>query len=692
MRYVRFRLGLVVGVAVGVTALSGVLWFASGESGLASPELLRVESLDHSERTAAEDHLHWAFQVIRDERVFTEADWRQRFAEEFSTLLSVDDVNAGLRFLYDDHGPVAFVRILERNPAFTTGLGVADDSVPIEMSIAVDDDGRISGWMLDEAPSPPRLPGLQAFLVLAGGWLFVAAGAAAHRIGAGRQAWGLVVAGILTFSSVLTLSSSSASYSIGRVAPALVLALAVWLLIAPLSDRRRSGALFVAGLAAGLGAIAPLTRDATLIGHPSVLGGFVDDADVYRGLLTGSSLLAGVALTLVAVVTVQQLHAESRWRHPPQWATLAVAVAWGVTAFASALDYRIGDGNVGDGALHTATLLVVATIPLVIAFRQATARWNRPELAGLVIDLESGGGLQPAVARALEDPSVQVLTSPDGERLRTETGDVLTLNAIPADQVITQIRSGGRLVGGLVHDGAQRQQPDRLRAVAAAVGPALEVGRLSEELAAQLNEVRASRRRIIGASDTARRRVERDLHDGAQQRLVALGLDLQHARRLAEAEGHSELARLLESATSDIRGTIEEIRSVSRGSHPALLVERGLGAAVDALAERSPLPVRTEVIAERLPAETEIVAYYVAAEGLANVAKHAAGATRASVCVGRDNAGMHVEVADDGSGGATVVDGSGLQGLDDRVAAAGGVFTVQTGPAGTTLTAVIPCE
>ena len=261
-----------------------------------------------------------------------------------------------------------------------------------------------------------------------------------------------------------------------------------------------------------------------------------------------------------------------------------------------------------------------------------------------------------------------------------------------ASRTLTQIRSGGRLVGGLIHGVALRRQPDRLRAVVAAVGLALEVGRLSRELEAQLQEVQASRTRIIEASDAARRRIERDLHDGAQQRLVALGLDLQRAKRMADARGRDDLATLLESATRDIRSTLDDIRSVSRGSHPALLVERGLSAAVDALAERSPVPIRTDVVAERLPSAVEIIAYYVVAEGLTNVAKHAAGATRASVSVKQRNGAAHVEISDDGCGGAEILGGSGLEGLDDRVAAARGTFAVRSGPTGTTLAAVIPCE
>ena len=691
MRQLRFRLVLAAGVALGITAVSSVLWLAGAEDGLPTSELLRLESLEDGNGTVLKEHMRWSFQLLGDERPGTDADLSERFAPLLASEANVEGLTDFLDLVHESFGAVTFVRFTERGSSFAGGLGAGENGVPLVARIRVDDEGMIVSWAVDGEPFLPRLPGLQAALVLAGGWLFVASGAAAHRAGTVRHAWVLVLAGVLTLSSVLILSSSSLAYTIGRLAPALAFVLAVWLLVAPLSDRLRVVAVLAAALAAGMGVIAPLTRDATLIGHPDVIGGFVDSAGAYRGLLGSSSLLTGAALTLVILVTVHQLREESRWRHPPQWAALAVAVVWAPAAFVFSLDYGVGDGNWAGGALNTFALAVLAAVPVVIAFRQTTSQWDRPELAGLVIELDSGGSeLQPAVARALEDPSVHVLTSPDGERLFDEHGD--TVQDVSATRTLTRIRSGGRLVGGLIHEPALRRQPDRLRAVGAAVGPALEVGRLSRELEAQLLEVQASRGRIIEASDAARRRVERDLHDGAQQRLVALGLDLQRVRRMADAAGQTALAGLLESATGDIRSTIDDIRTVSRGSHPALLVERGLGAAVDALAERSPVPVRTDVVAERLPGAVEIIAYYVVAEGLINVAKHAAGATRASVSVKQRNGAAHVEISDDGCGGAEILAGSGLEGLDDRVAAARGTFTVRSGPTGTTFAAVIPCE
>ena len=572
MQQLRFRLALAVGVGLGTTVVSSLLWLVATDDGLPVSDLVRVESLEDGDGTVVEDHMRWSFQAFGAERTITEADLSERFEPSFAASFTAADLNGFLALVHETFGAVTFVRFTERGPGFARGLGVGENGVPLVATIGTADNGRIVSWALDQETSPPRLPGLLAALVLAGGVLFIALGATAHRAGSGRQAWVLVLAGLLTFSSLLILSSSSLAYTVGRVAPALALVFAVWLLVAPLSSRPRAVAVLAAGLAAGVAAIAPLTRDATLIGHPSVLGGFVDSAGAYRGLLGSSSLLAGAALTLVVLVTVHQLRTESRWRHLPQWAALAVAAVWALAALGSSLDDGIGDGNWAGGALQTTALAGLAAVPVVIAFRQASSRWDRPELPGLVIEIEAGGGLEPAVARALEDPSVQVLTSTDGERLLDEHGEVVTVADLPESRVLSQIRSGGRLVGGLIHDAARRQQPDRLRAVVAAVGPALEVGRLSQELAAQLREVQASRRRIIGASDAARRRVERDLHDGAQQRLVALGLELQRAKRMADARGHDDLATLLESATGDVRGTIDDIRSVSRGSHPALLV------------------------------------------------------------------------------------------------------------------------
>jgi signal transduction histidine kinase len=212
--------------------------------------------------------------------------------------------------------------------------------------------------------------------------------------------------------------------------------------------------------------------------------------------------------------------------------------------------------------------------------------------------------------------------------------------------------------------------------------------RLDAELQARLDELRESRARIVEAGYTARRQLERDLHDGAQQRLVALALDLRLARsRLPDRP--EEAAQLLEVLSEDLARATEELRTLARGIHPAVLSDRGLSQALDALASRAPLPVAIESdLSGRLPERVEAAAYFVVSEALTNVSRHAA-ADRADVGVHRDNGSLVVEVRDNGRGGADP-QGSGLRGLADRVAALDGRFEVRSAPGGTTIRATLP--
>ena len=214
------------------------------------------------------------------------------------------------------------------------------------------------------------------------------------------------------------------------------------------------------------------------------------------------------------------------------------------------------------------------------------------------------------------------------------------------------------------------------------------VSHLDAELRESHEELRASRARIVQAGDAARRRIERDLHDGAQSRLVALSLLLRSARRRAEDEG---LAEILDQAQEELQTSLGELRELARGIHPAVLTDRGLEPALDALVTRVPVPVELAVdCEERLPGPVESAAYFVVSEGLANVAKYAR-ATQASVTVRRDNGRVTVEVADDGVGGADAAGGSGLRGLSDRLAALDGRLSLDS-PAGrgTRLRAELP--
>jgi signal transduction histidine kinase len=241
-----------------------------------------------------------------------------------------------------------------------------------------------------------------------------------------------------------------------------------------------------------------------------------------------------------------------------------------------------------------------------------------------------------------------------------------------------------------VHDPVLRDDPGLVAAAGAAARLALENERLHARLRAQLAEVRQSRARIVSAADVERRRIERDLHDGAQQRLVALGLTLKilEKQRALDPEGQ----RLLASAVDELQGALHELRELARGVHPAVLTERGLEAALQSLASRTPLPVTIAAAPhERLRPDVEAAAYFVACEGVTNAVRYSK-ATGVTIKAERNNGQLLVEVVDDGVGGATIAEGTGLRGLADRVEAHGGNLLVESPPGGgTRLVGEIPC-
>ena len=252
------------------------------------------------------------------------------------------------------------------------------------------------------------------------------------------------------------------------------------------------------------------------------------------------------------------------------------------------------------------------------------------------------------------------------------------------------IDRNGEHVAALIHDPALSDEPELLEAVSAAAGIAIENGRLHVELRARLEELRGSRSRVIEAGQKERQRLERNLHDGAQQRLIALSLDLSLLEQ--ELGTDDSTGKRLALARQEIATSLEELREVARGIHPAVVSGHGLAVALEQLTARTPVPVRLSVaVDERLPEPIEVAAYYLVSESLANVAKHA-GASSVSVDVSRTDGQVVVEIVDDGVGGADSERGSGLRGLADRVEALGGRLRVWS-PAGggTRVKAEIPC-
>jgi PAS domain S-box-containing protein len=217
-----------------------------------------------------------------------------------------------------------------------------------------------------------------------------------------------------------------------------------------------------------------------------------------------------------------------------------------------------------------------------------------------------------------------------------------------------------------------------------------ELHRLNAELQTRLEQLAASRARIVTAGDVERRRLERNLHDGAQQRLVTLSLSLRAALEKLDSDPAAARTALVD-ARDELALALEELRELARGLHPAVLSDRGLRAAVEALGERAPVPVEvTDIPGERLPEPVEAAAYYLIAEALTNVAKYAS-ASKVHVRVASAGGTVVVEVSDDGVGGADAAGGTGLRGLADRVEALGGSLEVASpAGAGTSLRAEIP--
>jgi signal transduction histidine kinase len=334
--------------------------------------------------------------------------------------------------------------------------------------------------------------------------------------------------------------------------------------------------------------------------------------------------------------------------------------------------------NLGQIAFALAALLGL------LATRRA-----RGAVGDLVVELGEGGpaSVRDALSRAVGDPTLELLLwLPDRHAWAAESGVEVRLPE-NGDRAVTLVGEG---LAAIVHDPVFLDQPALIEAAGSAARFALENERLQAQLRAQLAELRDSRAKVVRSADEERRRLERDLHDGAQQRLLGLGMALQLLR--TRVEGDSGAEALVRETEAELRQALSELRELARGIHPAVLTDQGLYAAVRTLADRARLPVEVQDSAELLPPHVETAAYFVVAEALANIAKYA-HATRAWVTLSQLADGqLLIEVRDDGVGGADPADGSGLRGLADRVGALDGHLAVESPPGGgTRIRAEIPC-
>jgi signal transduction histidine kinase len=308
----------------------------------------------------------------------------------------------------------------------------------------------------------------------------------------------------------------------------------------------------------------------------------------------------------------------------------------------------------------------------------------------LVPRVATAGPVREILAQSLGDRSVTVAYwLPDRGAFVDEAGRRVEMPPPGSGRTWTAVERDGRPVAAIVHDAALDTSRELVHAAAAASSLAIDNERLKADLRARLEELRVSRLRIVEAADAARRRIERDLHDGAQQQLVALAIELRLLRRRI---GDEQVGEAIEDLSRRLGEALEELRELARGIHPAVLTDRGLGPALAALADRVPVAVELRVEVDgRLPPAIEAAAYFLVAEGLTNVVKYA-GAGRAEVSVRHEHGELVVTVNDNGRGGADPEGGSGLRGLQDRLAAVDGTLVVDSPPGGgTELQGRLPC-
>ena len=420
------------------------------------------------------------------------------------------------------------------------------------------------------------------------------------------------------------------------------------------------------------------------------------DADVYDVLRQVESFVIYGALPvlLVGLIAAKLVEASPRARRmytPLLVFGLILALRGIIEAIYSFSDPSRDEEEV---LFWTGQAMEVALgIALVVSvFRVIQARAT---LADALADLHGASpeGVRAALADVLGDPELDVaFWMPERKVYVNAAGAPYDFPVHDPGRAITAIRgTEGKPLAALVHDVGLENEPALVRDAAAAAGLALENARLHAELRAQLVLVQESRARIVAAGDEEPRRLERDLHDCAQQQLVALALQLRATQRRLGGDMPDEVHEVLSSTVGELQRAVEQLRELAHGVHPSVLTQSGLAAALKALAAQTPTVVTVaQAPTERLPPPIEAAAYFVACEALTNAVKHA-DATRITISAFQRDGYLVIEVADDGAGGADAK-GSGLRGLADRVEAHGGRFWVESHDGAGTRVGELPCE
>jgi signal transduction histidine kinase len=525
----------------------------------------------------------------------------------------------------------------------------------------------------------------------------------------------LVLAGGAWFLAALSSSSNELLYSIGRVAGWAVEAGLIYLILAFPSGRLTARIdRLLAGAAAVLVAILFLPTAFITETYPTpsqfatctsdcpgnaflLLGSepaFVDDVVVPLRELLVAALFLGVVVRLA-----DRIRRATRLMRRTLVPVFVFAILRTLALAVGVILRRAGAEN---AVVEVATAIIALALPaLCVGFLVGLLRW-RIHTADCLVALAHGlrNRTAPAerrdlIAATLTDPTVDLVSwrpGGGGGGWVDAEGELVSLPPPPDDRRATLIFDEDEPVAALVHDAALSDQRSFVEAVGAYAFVWDDNRRLAERVESSLTELRASRARILAAADAERRRIERDLHDGGQQRLVALRIRLELAEELMKQDA-GRARSMLQTLGSEIDNALDELRSLAAGVYPSLLVARGLADAIRTAALQSPVPTVVEVDgSDHYPQEIETAAYFCCIEALQNVAKHAPDATSASIALSR-NGDLRFEVRDDGPG--FVVDegaaGDGLMNMRDRLAAVGGELEIRSTPgSGTVVVGTIP--
>ena len=534
------------------------------------------------------------------------------------------------------------------------------------------------------------------------GWSFIGSGLAAARARpANRLGPVMVFTGFAWLATFLTDAREPALFTVGTALDSVYLLGLAYLILSFPEGRLRGrvdhiviwsvvGVVTVIELAAMMAAdtssvVCPqCPQNLLAVGHDTAL------AD---GIAQGQRI-AGLVLSLVVLARL-----VIRWSRASRLQRRDVTpVFWAGGLTLGALLVTVGN-DVFNGPLGQVPkevfYVALATLPVAVALVLLRRRLARAAVAGLVVELgerESAKDLRGALARTLGDPLLDVIYwFPHAGRYVDGEGRAVELPPPESGRACTVVERGGQPVAALIHDPGLRENAELIDSVCAAAAMTLENERLQAELRARLAELQASRARLVDATETERRRIERDLHDGTQQRLVslAMSLGLLETKLPADPEAAKPIAQ---EARAALAVALEELRELSQGIHPAVLTERGLAPALEELVDRAALPAYVEVSLDERPSPAiEAAAYFLVSEAVTNAVKHA-HANEVRISVASDGHVLRVEVSDDGIGGAAPQGGSGIRGLTDRVEALGGTLVVSSPPGrGTTLRAELPC-